>query len=310
MRSALCLLALLALMLVPLGGCSRDKPAPSGSGGATTSASGGSGTASAAGASAAGPTAGSAGAQGAPSAPGGVAIFVNDAQVATVTAEKIANWPRLDTLVPEEARRLGTWEMVALQGAAAKPAELPHPSTGYPDMVPAVFPGASGGVSFGMFDPVELAKRGKPALREDHVQAIRIKVAMGGGRGQNDDGGGGGGDPTKLVLTFRMATGATTLSGDKLLALPREPMPGNPDQKGWRLTVLLDAAGVKDYQRLVLTDVSGANLILERKAITDASVPFVRLNKQGALRFRVMTKTGDGWTPSGDLRGLTTIDVK
>ena len=96
----------------------------------------------------------------------------------------------------------------------------------------------------------------------------------------------------------------------ELLALPREGTPGSPDQKGWRLAALLDAAGVKSFAHLVLSDASGNNLTLEKADLSDTSVPFIKLNKQGALRFRVLKKAGDGWTPSGDLRGLVAIDAK
>lgn len=290
MRTSLCCLAI--AVVLGAAGCDRDNgkpPAPA-------------------------PGSGSApGVSARPPAPAGVELFVNDVAVGTVQPSLLASWPRLDTLVPGDARRLGTWEAVSLQGAGPKPTELPHPSTVYPDLVPALFPGdAAGGgdVSFGMFDPVELARKGKPALREDHVKAIRIKLAQNSGRGQNDDGGGGGGDPTKLVVEVTTAAGKTQLTGPQILALPREAMPGNPDQKGWRLSALLDAAGVKRYQRLVLRDTSGANLTLDRKDVSDASVPFIKLNKQGALRFRVMKKAGDGWNASGDLRGLVSIDAK
>jgi len=239
-------------------------------------------------------------------------VFVNDAMVATVTPEQVASWPRLDALVPGDARRLGTWEMVTLQGAGARPTELPRPSTGYPDLVPAIFPGAEpGAVSFGMFDPVELAKKGKPGLREDNIRAVRIKIAQGTGRGQNDDGGGAGGDPTKLVVTVTAPSGTTRLSGEQILALPREEMPGSADQKGWQLGALLAAAGVKSYQRLVLHDTAGANLTLDKKDLGPNAIAFIKLNKQGALRFRIFKKTGDGWNPGGgDLRGLVAIDVK
>jgi hypothetical protein len=280
MRTALCLLA----VAIAAAGCGRDKPASS--------------------------AAGAAGSAAPAPAPPGIEIFVNDAPVAKVPVAQLASWPRLDTLVPESARRLGTWERVSLQGAGATPTEVARPSTSYPDMVPAVFPGASG-PAFGMFDPVELARKGKPALREDGIQVIRIQVAEGGGRGHNDDsGGGGGGDPTQLVITIKTPTGTTTLSGAQLLALPREPMPDNPDQKGWRLTAMLDAAGVKSFERLVLSDTAGANLMLDRKDISETSVPFVKLNKQGALRLRVFQKAGDGWVAGGGLRGLAAIDAK
>ena len=290
MGTWLCSLALATV--VALGGCG-DRPAP-------PPAATGSGSAAAATAATAAPA-------------GGVEIFVNDISVGVVPAAQIASWPRLDTLVPGDARRLGTWEVVSLQGAGAKPTDVPTPSTSYPDMVPAVFPspGPGGGVAFGMFDPVELAKKGHAALRADNVRAIRIKVKQGGGRGQNDDGGGGGGgDPTTLVLTVKTPAGTTALSGKQLLALPREAMPGSADQLGWRLTALLAAAGVTSYQRLVLTDAAGTNLTLDKKDVSDRSVPFIKLNRQGLLRFRVVKKAGDGWVPGGDLRGLTTIDVR
>jgi hypothetical protein len=290
MRTSLCWLALGVLVAAA---CNRDKAGPPGG-----SAAGAGGSASAA----------------RPGAGGGVELFVNDVSIGKVQPPQLATWPRVDTLVPGDARRLGTWELVSLQGQRAKATEIAHPSTAYPDLVPAIFPGetAGSGASFGMFDPVELARRGKPALREDGVWAVRIKVAENSGRGQNDDGGGGGGggDPTKLVVAVTTPGGTTQLTGEQIMALPREAMPGSPDQKGWRLTALLAAAGVKSYERLVLRDASGTNLTLEKRDISDSSVPFIKLNKQGALRFRVLKQAGDGWSPSGDLRGLVAIDAK
>jgi hypothetical protein len=295
MRTSPCwlALALATVATAALGGC-RDKQAPP-----AQSAAG----------SAAAPAAGAPAAPGAPAA-GGVELFVNDLSIGSVQPGLIASWPRLDALVPGDARKLGTWELVSLQGAGPAPIELAHPSGRFPDMVPAVFPGEGGAPAFGMFDPVELARKGKPAMRQDRVTAIRIKVAQGGSRGQNDDGGGAAGDPTQLVVTIKTPAGATALRGETLLGLPREAMPGNPDQKGWRLAALLDAAGVKTYDRLVLTDASGANLTLARRDVSDTSVPFIKLNKQGALRLRVLKKSGDGWNPAGDLRGLTSIEAR
>ena len=306
MRTCLCWLAL----AVVVAGCSRDKPAPPGP------ATGGS-AAGARGSTFSGPGSGAGVAPPAQAAErGALELFVNDAAVATLSPAQVAGWPRLDALVPGDARRLGTWEMVALQGAGAKPTEVPHPSTTYPDLVPAIFPGTGagpdgGGISFGMFDPVELARKGKPALRADGIRAIRIKLAQNSGRGQNDDGGGAGGDPTKLVVTVTTPSGATRLTGEQILALPREEMPGNADQKGWQLGALLAAAGVKSYQRLVLRDAAGTNLTLDRKDLGPSAVAFIKLNKQGALRFRILKKVGDGWSPGGgDLRALVAIDVK
>jgi len=239
-----------------------------------------------------------------------VQLFVDDVSVGKVRPAQLATWPRLDSLLPGDARKIGTWQSVSLQGASAKPNELAHPSSSFPDMVPAVFPGDGGAPAFGMFDAVELARKGKPAMRADHISAIRIKIATGGNRGQNDDSGGTTGDPTKLVVTVKSPAGVTKLTGDQLLDLPREPTPGNPEQRGWRLTALLDAAGVKHFDHLVLTDATGTSLALERGDVSDTSVPFIKLNKQGALRLRVLKKAGDGWNAAGDLRALVAIDVK
>jgi hypothetical protein len=281
MRTSLCLLVVATVIAV--GGCRGDKPSP--------------------------PAAGS-GSAAAPAAAAGLEIFINNTSVATISAAQLATWPRLDTLVPPDVRKLGTWERVTLEGARPKPTEISRPSGSYPDMVPAIFPGDGGSAAFGMFDPVELASKGKAALREDHLKAIRITVAQGGSRGQNDDSGGGDGDPTKLVLTVKTPAGTTTLTGTKLLTLPRESMPGNADQKGWRLGTLLAAAGVTTYDHLVLTDRSGTNLTLDKTDLDDKTVPFIKLNKQGSLRFRVLKKAGEGWNPAGDLRALVSIEAK
>lgn len=293
MRTPLCLFALAALA----SGCHGDKSAPPAQG---------SGSAAASAPAAAGPGSSVA----ATVIPGGVELFVNDMTIGSVQPSLIANWPRLDSLVPGDARKLGTWDRVTLQGSKPTPTELAHPSSSFPDMVPAVFPGDGGAPAFGMFDPVELARRGKPAMREDHVTAIRIKLAQGSNRGQNDDGGGAAADPTKLVIAVKTAAGMSSLTGPQVLALPREGAPGSPDQKGWRLAALLEAAGVKTFEHLVLRDTSGNSLALDKADLSDTSVPFVKLNKQGMLRLKVYKKAGDGWNAAGDLRGLTAIEAR
>jgi hypothetical protein len=242
--------------------------------------------------------------------PGSLEIFVDDASVAKITPAQIAKWPRLDTLVPEDSRRLGTWQVVYLKGAEAKPVELDKPSATYPEMIPAVFPGEGGLPAFGMFDPVELAKHGKPGLRQDAVSEIRIKVAKGGRGGDHQGGTGGDSDPLKLVLTFKTAAGDKTLTGEKIMAIPRESMPGNEETKGWPLTKLLAAAGVTKYSKLVLIDAAGTSLSIDKKDFDDkTTIPFIKLNRQGSLRFRMMKKQGDGWQATGDLRALSTIKV-
>jgi hypothetical protein len=251
------------------------------------------------------PTAGSA----APAPAPGLAIFVDDKQVATVAPAQLASWPRLDTLVPISARRLGTWENVALAGGKPAPVDVHAPSSTYPELVPAVFPGADGSPSFGMFDPVELAKHGKPSLEEDGLHEIRIKLAQDSGRGQHEQGAGGGTDPANLKLSIKTPKGEHVVDGKTLLAIPREKQPGG-DGQGWPLATILKAAGVTEYSQLVLNDAAGLALNLDKSAFDPAtSVPFIKLNRSGQLRFRVYKKQGDSWTASGDLRGLTAIEI-
>ena len=241
---------------------------------------------------------------------GTVEVFVNDASVAKISAEQIAKWPRLDGLLPEDAQRLGTWQAVYITGAGPKPAELNNPSSSYPQMVPALFPGEGNAPAFGMFDPIELMKRGKPGLRQDAVREIRIKMSK-EGRGGDHQGGVASTDPTKLVLAIKTADGDKQLTGTQILALPTEAMPGSEDNKGWPLSKLLAAAGVPaKYEQLVLTDATGSNLVILRKDFDDkTTIPFVKLNRQGSLRFRMMKKQGEGWAATGDLRALTTVKV-
>jgi hypothetical protein len=238
-----------------------------------------------------------------------VSIFVDDQQVGTLALDQIKQWPRLDTLVPVNARRLGTWQTVTLKGAKAT--ELQQPSAKNPELVPAVFPGEGGKPAFGMFDPVELAKHGPPALREDGIDEIRIKLAQGGGRGENEQGMGGGADPRDLVLTIKTAKGEQVIKGDKLLETPRELQPGHDDGgKGWTLAKILENAGVTKYERLLLTGENGTNLTLEKQDLDPkVSVPFVKLNRQGALRFRVFKKEADTWQPGQDLRNLSRVEI-
>jgi hypothetical protein len=238
-------------------------------------------------------------------------LYVNDKIVGSVSAAQVATWPRIDTLVPVDARRLGKWESVSLKGKADKPTEIQHPSATYPELVPAIFPGDDGKPSYGMFDPVELAKHGKPALREDDLREVRIKIGENTGRGEHESGEGGGSDPTQMKITIKTAKGETIIEGSKLLAIARSPMPGESGEgKGWPLTTILDLGGIKKFDKLLLTDAAGTNLSLEKADFDPKkSVPFVKLNRQGQLRFRVFKKQGNSWQPGGDLRELASIEV-
>ena len=133
------------------------------------------------------------------------------------------------------------------------------------------------------------------------------------GRGGDHQGGGGESvDPSNLKLTFKLADGKEKmLTGTQILALPREAQPGAPDTKGWRLTALLDAANVKTFNKIILIDAAGVSLPFEKAELVDANAnPFIKMNKQGTLRFRMLKKSGERWKATGDLRALVTVQVK
>lgn len=237
----------------------------------------------------------------------GVALFVDGQQVATVTKDQAGAWPRVDSLVPKAAGRLGKWQKVILTGDGQQ--QIESPSSKYPELVPALFPGKDGEAAFGYFDPVELAKKGSPQVRADHLKEVRIQLAENSGRGENDHGDSGGVDPTKLELTIKTSKGEQKLLGPQLLEMPRQPPPGENGGMGWPLSAILEKAGVKTYEKLIVSG-GTTDLTLEKQDLDPAtSVPFVKLNRQGSLRFIVFKKNGDAWARGGDLRDLARIEV-
>ncbi|HUS31089.1 MAG TPA: hypothetical protein VMZ53_21410 [Kofleriaceae bacterium] len=257
-------------------------------------------------------TTGSAGSAGSAAVPESknVLVFVDDAQVAQVTPEQVAGWPRVDTLVPTDARRLGKWKTVTLEASSPKPIDINNPSSTFPELVPALFPGADGAPAFGYFDPVELAKKGTPQMRQDHLHDVHIKLAQNSGRGENEQGDGGGMDPSKLELVVKASGKETKLMGTQLLEMPRQPPPGENGGMGWPLAAILEKAGVTKYEKLIATDSKGTNLVLEKQDLDPkAAMPFVKLNRQGTLRFIVFKKNGETWGRGGDLRELSRVEV-
>lgn len=243
------------------------------------------------------------------SPPSALRVFVDDREVATLKAKEVEAWPRLDTVVPVAARRLGRWATVRLVGRSMT--EVQAPSTTHPDLVPAVFPGEGGEPAFGMFDLVELANRGEPKVRHDHLREVRITLATDSGRGEHEQGEGGGGDPTLIRLTVKTHSATTIIEGAKLLQIPRENVPGTDEQKGWTLRTILKAAGITAFEKLVLTDARGTALNIDKTAFDEtASIPYVKLNRQGQLRLRIFQKQGMNWNPTGgDLREFVAIEV-
>lgn len=240
-------------------------------------------------------------------APGTIEVFVDSDSVAKVAPDAVAKWPRLDGLLPKNAQRLGQWELVTIKGKD-KSQEIKTPSAQYPELVPVIFP-SGGGSAFGMFDPVDLAKHGEPKIRVDNVSEIRVAVSKEQRGGDHQGGTGAGEDPMKLVIDIKTPTGQKKFTGAELLALPRETQPGKDDTKGWRLTAILKAVGITKFEKLVLRDAGGTTLPLEKADFDDINVvPFIKLNKQGTLRFRVTKKVGEGWQMGADLRDLTGIE--
>jgi hypothetical protein len=231
-----------------------------------------------------------------------VDIVVDGASVAKIAAKDLASYPRLDSLLPAEDRRLGTWDKLVFTAATA--ATLERPSQQHPDKVPVIY--AHGGKpAFGMFDPVELAKHGEPGFKVEGVKKIEITLSKVERGGQHQGSTGEGADPTQIVVKI----GDKQITGPEILKLPREPQPGNEDTKGWRVQQFLTAAGVTKFQTITLVDANGATVPLTKKEL-DGGVAFIKLNKQGALRFRMYTKKGEGWEPGADLRSLVRIDIK
>jgi hypothetical protein len=245
-----------------------------------------------------------------PEPPRTIDIYVDNQLGTRVAFAQIAQWPRVDTLVPVAARRLGTWDDVFVRGKGPKPAELHRIADQHPDLVPALYPIDDHTAGFGLFDPVELANHRAPQIHEDGVSEIRIQLAQGTGRGEHESGEGGGTDPSQLVISIVTPTGTSKLEGKTLLAIPRQPLPGETGEgRGWPLATVLDAAHITKFDKLLLADGAGLNLTLEKADFSADSVPYVKLNRQGSLRFNLFKKQGTGWQRSGDLRGLVSIQV-
>ncbi len=237
-----------------------------------------------------------------------VRVFVDDQAVAQIAQADLAAFPRLDSLLPEDARRLGTWAELTTVGASGANA-VKAPSQAYPDLIPAVFV-QDGAPAFGMFDPVELAKKGTARVAHTQIREIRITRLADGLRGQNDHQGGEVVDPSQLKIAITAPTGPHELTGPALLALPRVAQPDGGDHQGWDLIAVLDSLGLKDWKRLSLADAAGVSATLTRADLTPGkATAFLKLNRSGAIRFRVYSKTGTGWTTSADLRGLAAIKI-
>ena len=71
-----------------------------------------------------------------------------------------------------------------------------------------------------------------------------------------------------------------------------------------------DIPGIKTFTKLTLSSDDGASVPLTKAELGEDSIPFVKLNRKGQLRFRLYKKQGDGFTSGADLRSLTRIKVE
>jgi hypothetical protein len=241
----------------------------------------------------------------------GAAIFLDATKTADLDRTKAEAWPRLDSLLPENSRRYGTWEQIT-GVASAGPFTIKKPGATYGALIPALYPDPSGaGIAFGLFDPVDLARKGTPKVQHAGLTELRVHIEKSGARGANEHMGGETTDPNKLTLTIIAGAASTTLSGVQLLALPRENAPDDDsgEHQGWKLSAVLDNANIRGAKRILLTG-DEMNLTLEPADLDpQTSVPFIKLNRQGTLRFRTYKKEGAGWIIGGDLRGLRSIQI-
>jgi hypothetical protein len=244
-----------------------------------------------------------------------VRVLLDGVRVPDVPAARIASWSPLElTLPPGHAP--GRWRTIELVSDDARPpVRIEDPLATYRGQVLALLPGAAG-VSLGVFTPATLAARGKPTVEFPSVREIRVILApVADGRGGSSGGGDGDGngrervEPVAVTITLTDRSGTRTLDRTALDAAPARTAPlGDTETKGWSLTDLLGAAKAKAGKRWRLVDESGATLELAAADLApDRGFGFLKLNRQGQIRFKWFVRDGDAWKAAGDLRGLTSI---
>lgn len=243
-----------------------------------------------------------------------VRVLLDGVRTPDVPATRLESWPPLELVLPP-GNAPGRWSALELViGEARPPVRIERPHETYPGQVVALLPGASG-ASVGIFPPAALAARGKPTLEIPGVREVRVILAPAAARSRSNggDGGGDGGgeriEPATVTLSLSDRGGKRTLDRTTLDALPARTAPlGDTEAKGWSLADLLGAAKAKPGKRWLLVDESGAKLELAATDLApDRGFGFLKLNRQGQLRFKWFVRQGDAWRPAGDLRGLTSI---
>lgn len=251
-----------------------------------------------------------------------VAIFVDDKQVATIDAGKTAAYPPLGALLPADSGDPTKWKSIIVSTGTDKPSVFPSPTDSNPGLVAALFT-TRGGIAFGFFAPEDLAKKGKPQREVQGITEIRIALGKGmAARGDGDgEGGGGENDGARPALSADLVirikggpAGEIKFTGEQLAKMSTTTAPiGDMDTPGWTLPAVLEAAGVKpaEAKQIVVYGEEGANLVLEPGDLDPAKANlFIKLNRQGKLRFRVFRKVGETWEVGGELRGISEVELK
>ena len=271
---------------------------------------------------------GSGGEHEAPALPGQVQLLVDGKPVANADRAAAAAWSKLADLLPANAKDAKTWSIVEIHTHAGRITTMPEPASTQPGLIAALFPGKSG-IDFGMFTADELAKHGTPKLVEMDVSDVRVKlapaVAEGGGSASGGAGSGNGegagenrkADPdgpdlSGVSLTIKQKSGDLELTGEDLGQIAKVNAPiGDTTTPGWDVASILAAKQIKPTAKLIITDDSGASVTMTAKQLDPKTdLAFMKVNKQGQLRFRLFEKNAGGaWDTVGDLRGVTTIEL-
>lgn len=113
------------------------------------------------------------------------------------------------------------------------------------------------------------------------------------------------GEPlASMVLDHARSTGLQPPRRERIGATPRRSTPTRRRAQQRR------EHSLALHERLRLTGENGTNLTLSKQDLDPKrAVPFVKLNRQGTLRFRVFKKQGDTWQPGRNLRGLIAVEV-
>jgi hypothetical protein len=86
---------------------------------------------------------------------------------------------------------------------------------------------------------------------------------------------------------------------------------GDTSTPGWDVASVLAAEKITPTAKLIVTDEGGATVTITAKQLDPKTdLAFMKVNKQGQIRFRLFEKnSGGGWDVAGELRGVTTIEL-